>query len=182
MQTDIDALTSLVDDVFLLTRIEGGRLQLEREPLDLADCCDEAIEALAPIAHRRDVTVRLEVSTRVGVHGNAPALGRVLRNLLDNAIRHAPMASVVTVTVGEGGTARVRVSDEGDGFPEGFSPHAFDQWSRADESRSRTTGGSGLGLAIARGLVTAHGGRIWVDRPPGGHVTFDLTTGTHTAA
>lgn len=173
MRADVEALASLVDDVFLLTRLEGG-LHLEREPVDLAECCDEAIEALTPVAHQRGVVVRLAAPTHVQVPGNALAIGRVVRNLVDNAIRHAPVASTITVTVDGGRRPRVTVSDEGHGFDGSFADHAFDPWSRADASRSRATGGTGLGLAIARGLIDAHGGRIWIGRPPGGHVSFEL--------
>lgn len=182
MRADVDALASLVDDVFLLTRLESGRLLLEREPVDLAECCDEAIEALTPVAHQRGVLVRLAAPTHVQVPGNARAIGRVVRNLVDNAIRHAPVASTVTVTVDGSDRPRVTVSDEGQGFDEDFAAHAFERWSRADESRSRATGGTGLGLAIARGLIDAHGGRIWIDRPPGGHVTFELPRHTEAIA
>ena len=72
---------------------------------------------------------------------------------------------------------RVRVVDEGPGFPPDFAPDAFDRFTRAEPSRTRATGGAGLGLAIARGLVEAHGGRIWIEPPPGGHVAFDLPAG-----
>jgi signal transduction histidine kinase len=108
------------------------------------------------------------------VSGNPSALGRVIRNLLDNAIRHAPPGSEIRVVVrGEEG-ALVRVVDEGPGFPAEFADHAFDRFARADPSRNRSTGGAGLGLAIARGLIEAHGGRIWIEQPPGGRVAFEL--------
>ena len=109
------------------------------------------------------------------VAGNPTALGRVVRNLLDNAIQHAPAGSVVRIVVdGAEQRPRVEVSDEGPGFPDDFTAHAFERFTRADPSRNRATGGAGLGLAIARGLVEAHGGRIWIGGPPGGRVTFDL--------
>jgi signal transduction histidine kinase len=174
MRADVDALTSLVDDIFLMTRLDGGRMQLDREPIDLAECCDEAIEVLAPAALQHGIRLKIEALEHVQVMANQRALGRVIRNLLDNAIRHAPQGSVVTITVGTGNRPRVTVSDEGDGFPPEFADAAFELWSRADESRSRSTGGAGLGLAIARGLVSAQGGRIWVSGPPGGHVSFEL--------
>lgn len=174
MQADIDALTSLVDDILLLSSIEGGRLHLEREAVDLADCCDTAIEALAPIAHAREVELRLDAAEHVRVEGNARSIGRVVRNLVDNAIRHAPSGSVVEVAVLASPRPRVVVSDSGAGFSPEFRERAFDLWARSDESRSRSTGGAGLGLAIAKGLVLAHGGDIWIEPVPGGRVAFEL--------
>jgi signal transduction histidine kinase len=175
MERDVEALNALVDDLFLLVRMEEGRLDLHLAPLDLAEVADEALEVLAPTAAARRVALRLETAGRVSATGDARALGRVVRNLLDNAVRHAPADSVVTVAVdGEGGRPTVRVLDDGPGFPEGFAEEAFDRFSRADPSRTRETGGAGLGLAIARGLVEAHGGEVWIGPPPGGMVGFRL--------
>jgi two-component system sensor histidine kinase BaeS len=170
MVRDVEVLGSLVDDLFLLARIESGRLELLREPLDLAELADEAIEALAPAAAASHVTLHLRSPGRVAVDGSASALGRVIRNLIDNAIRHAPPSSTVVVEVDAAGT--VRVIDEGPGFPPDFAP--FERFTRADPSRTRATGGSGLGLVIARGLVEAHGGRIWIEHTGGGRVAFEL--------
>ena len=109
------------------------------------------------------------------VVGNATAIGRVIRNLLDNAIHHAPVGSTVRIAVAtDAGGPRVRGRRRGAGVPADFSHHAFERFARADPSRTRATGGAGLGLAIARGLVEAHGGRIWIEPPPGGHVAFQL--------
>ena len=178
MQRDVEALSALVDDLFLLARIESGRLDLQREPLDLAELADEAVEALQPAAEARHVTIALGTAGRAPVVGNATAIGRVIRNLLDNAIHHAPVGSTVRIAVAaesaESGGPSVRVLDDGPGFPPDFSAHAFERFARADPSRSRATGGAGLGLAIAHGLVEAHGGRIWIEQPPGGRVAFEL--------
>jgi signal transduction histidine kinase len=174
MANDVDALASLVDDLFLLSRIEGGRLELTRERVDLSELADEAVEALAPAAATRGIDLRLRSPGAVVVDGSATALGRVIRNLLDNAIRHAPERSVVEVTVGDAAHPTVRVVDEGHGFEPAFAAEAFDRFTRAEPSRSRDTGGAGLGLAIARGLVEAHGGEIRIEPPPGGRVVFEL--------
>jgi signal transduction histidine kinase len=177
MQSDVEALGGLIDDLFLLARIESGNLDLERVPLDLSELVDEAVEALTPAAAARDVRIVCDTSPLVRVAGNATALGRVVRNLLDNAIQHAPGGSTVRIVVdGDEQRPRVEVSDEGPGFPAEFTAHAFERFTRADPSRNRSTGGAGLGLAIARGLVEAHGGRIWIGGPPGGRVAFDLPT------
>jgi signal transduction histidine kinase len=98
-----------------------------------------------------------------------------VRNLLDNAIRHAPAGTEVDVYIeADGGSAVVRVSDRGPGFPEEFTARAFDPFTRPDPSRARADGGAGLGLAIARGIVAAHSGTIWIDEAPGGHVAFRI--------
>ncbi len=174
MQRDLEALSSLVDDVFLLASIESGRLELRAEAADLTEIADEAVEALAPVAAARRVALRVDADGRVPVAGNPAALGRVIRNLLDNAIRHAPGGSTIQVVVRDDEGPSVQVLDEGPGFPADFAAHAFDRFARADPSRARATGGAGLGLAIAQGLVEAHGGRIWIEQPPGGRVSFAL--------
>lgn len=174
MRRDVEALSGLVDDLFLITTLDAGRLELFREPVDLTEIADGAVEAMAPVATAKQTALRLGSNGHVRVSGNAVALGRVIRNLLDNAIRHAPEGSTVTVVVEAGRSATVRVIDEGPGFPASFAEHAFEQFSRADPSRTRGTGGAGLGLAIARGLVEAHGGRIWIEQSPGGQVAFSV--------
>jgi signal transduction histidine kinase len=174
MQRDVEALGGLVDDLFLLARIESGKLDLDQVPLDLSELVDEAVEALTPAAATHGVTIERDTPRLVRVAGNPTALGRVVRNLLDNAIQHAPAGSAVRIAVDGAERPRVEVRDQGPGFPADFTAHAFDRFTRADPSRTRSTGGAGLGLAIARGLVEAHGGRIWIDAPPGGRVTFEL--------
>jgi two-component system sensor histidine kinase BaeS len=174
LERDIVALNSLVDDLFLLSRIEAGDLHLDPTPTDLTDLADEAIEVLRPVALKRGVDVALSSPSRVVVATEPEAVGRVIRNLLDNAIRHAPGGSAVTVTVASGDGATVTVRDEGDGFSPDFVDSAFDSFSRSDASRTRATGGAGLGLAIAKGFVDALGGEIWAESGPGGVVAFRL--------
>jgi len=175
MQRDVEALTALVDDLFLLVRVEEGRLELDARRVDLAELADEAIDVLTPTAAARGIDLRLDAAGRIPVTGDSQALGRVLRNLVDNAIRHAPEGTSVVVEVhSDDGIPTVRVVDTGPGFPESFVPTAFERFTRADPSRTRDTGGAGLGLAIARGLVEAHGGEVWIDPPPGGRVAFRL--------
>jgi signal transduction histidine kinase len=177
MSRDIAHLRALVDDLFLLARIESGQLDTDRDAVDLAELADETLEAMTPVATSRGVELRLEAAGRVQVHGGPEALGRAMRNLVDNAIRHAPHDGHVVVRVDNGAGATVEVLDDGPGFDPELLPNAFDRFSRADPSRNRDTGGAGLGLAIAKGVIEAHGGTIWAEPGPGGRVAFRLPTG-----
>lgn len=178
MRRDVELLTSLVEDLFLLARIESGGLRLDRQDVDLAELADGVIEAVHPTARTRDVAITLERPGRVPVSGSPRELSRVLRNLIDNAVRHAPTGSTVRVQVASDTIPTLTVTDDGPGFSKDFLPVAFDSFTRADEARVRDGAGAGLGLAIARGLVVAHGGDITARPGPGGHVTIQLPAGT----
>jgi two-component system sensor histidine kinase BaeS len=172
MQHDVEALASLIDDLFLLARIEAGAFEVSATECDVTEVADEAIEVLRPLALAGGVQVRLEAPGRALVVGGPEALGRVIRNVLDNAIRHAPEGTEVTVAVSNGDGATVSVTDAGPGFPADFVDRAFGDFEREDPARGRGGGGAGLGLAIARGLVTTMGGKIWAEPGPGGKVAF----------
>jgi signal transduction histidine kinase len=174
LHRDLGALHSLVDDLFLLARIQSGDMAIEAMPTDLTDVADEAIEIFLPVATKENVELVLDAPTRVVVSTGPEAVSRVMRNLLDNAIRYAPDGSAVTVAVSQNGGASVVVSDEGPGFSPEFVGHAFDSFSRPDADRNRATDGSGLGLAIAKGFVVALDGEIWAEPGPGGRVEFTL--------
>ncbi|MGH8924681.1 MAG: sensor histidine kinase [Acidimicrobiia bacterium] len=178
MSHDLTLLRHLVDDLFLLARIDAGRLELKPIQIDLAELADEAVEAVTPTAADRRIRLRVQAPGRVGVVGDPTALGRVFRNLLANAVHHSPDAGEVRIELVKIGLrAETVVSDQGEGFGDEFKPRAFDRFVRADISRNRDSGGSGLGLAIAKGIVEAHGGTIVIEDGPGGRVRFALPCG-----
>ena len=172
MERDIDALHRLVDDVFLLARLEAGSVDLELQPVDVTEIADEAIEVLRPTAQRLAINVVLDAPGSITTATAPEALGRVMRNLIDNAIRHS--ASQVTVSISTEDQLRVRVMDDGKGFPPDFVERAFDSFTRADSARTRDGSGTGLGLAIARRFIDALGGSIHAAPGPGGVVEFNL--------
>ena len=174
MGNDLTLLGSLVDNLFLMTRLEAGDVTFESVEIDLAEIADEAVEAMTPLAAKSSVRLQLDVERAVLTSGDPQALSRVIRNLIDNAIRHAPHETTVSVNVDNGDAARVLVRDEGEGFPAAFVDEAFVSFTKADAARSRAGGGAGLGLAIAKRLIEAHGGSIWAEPGPGGIVGFDL--------
>lgn len=182
MRRNVLALERLVEDLFLLARADSGRLALHSEPLDIAELVDEALEAIGPAAADQGVSLGMTGAVAgLVVNGDDTALGRVLRNLLDNAVRYTESGGNVDVELRgnpDGGTAAevtVTVSDTGAGFDPEFIPHAFDRFSQADSARS-SHGGAGLGLAIAHRMVEAHGGQMKIYPGPGGRVSFTIPT------
>lgn len=174
MRHDLDALTGLVDDLFLLARLEGGALQFSRVAIDVSELSDEAVEAMTPVARLKDVRISLDTSGHVYASGGPAELSRTLRNLLDNAIRHTPAGSEVTVLVRDEDGPLICVTDMGPGFPAEMRDHEFDGYVRGSAPAGRTEGGTGLGLTISKRLIEAHEGRIWVESGPGAMVCFQL--------
>ena len=177
MERQVEALALLVDDLQLHTRLASGTLEMRRTRVDLSELVDEAVESMRPLAQRSNVGLTLDTSARAIVDGEPSQLARVLRNLVDNAIRHSPDAGTVEVFVGvDGANATVRVRDQGGGFADHIRSTAFEAFTRADEARDVRTGTAGLGLAIAKGIVVAHGGVIGLGSGPGGEVRFSIPT------
>lgn len=175
MAREIVHMSGLVEDLSLVGRIESGGLELTTGIVDVAELADEAVEAMMPAARHQAVMLLLDADPGAVVDGAPRELARVVRNLLDNAIRHCPTGGSVRVAVRQqGARVEVEVSDDGPGFPVALLPTAFDAFTRADDARERRTGGAGLGLAIARGLVEAHGGGIGARPGPGGAVALWL--------
>ena len=175
------ALERLVDDLFLLARAESGSLALKFELFDLGELLDEAVEAVSPVAAAKSVRLLPSVDGPLPVRGDHVALGRVWRNLLDNAIRHAPNLSDVKIDVRclEGAELphiTVEVVDQGPGFEPEFTDVALEQFRQADDAR---TGGAGLGLSIVNVLVEAHQGDVSVFPGPGGRVMVRLPAECH---
>ena len=175
MGTQLDAVEQLIDELVVYARIEAGKFEFERGEVDLAELVDETVQSMTPVAHRRGLELRASSTERVIALGGAAELSRVLRNLIDNALRYGPTGSTVRVTLAAGPhTALITVADDGPGFPDDFRPRAFEPFTRADPARDRATGTAGLGLAIARGIVDAHGGSITLGPPPGGVVELHV--------
>lgn len=175
VQTDVTHLSSLVDDLFLLAQIDAGRFEAGRDRVDLAELVDEAAEALLPTAASAGVGMNVRVVEGAIVRGTAHDLARVLRNLICNAIRHAPAGgSVELIVEALSGEVVVTVVDDGPGFDPNFISRALKPFARADESRDRAMGGAGLGLAIAKGVIEAHGGAVDIASGPGGRVAVQL--------
>jgi signal transduction histidine kinase len=141
-----------------------------QEKADLHDVCAEVAAFLAPLAlAQRKEIVLSGTETPVWVTGNADMLQRAVRNLVENAIKHAPQGSTVEIVVGEDGTAAVL--DRGPGIAEAERALIFQRFWRRDRRRAE---GAGLGLSIVQRIAEAYGGEVKVDSRPGGGSAFSL--------
>ncbi len=166
-------LERLVDDVQTLTAYEAGGVA--RAPTDLGEVLDESVEAMAPLAARAGVRLEVSADGELVVSADAHAVGRMLRNLVQNGLDRVPDVALVAVSATpEPGAVRLVVADDGPGFPPELAGRAFDRFVTGDPSRSGT--GFGLGLAIARSVAVAHGGSISIGSGPGGRVEVVLPT------
>ncbi|HSF82047.1 MAG TPA: HAMP domain-containing sensor histidine kinase [Anaerolineales bacterium] len=168
-QRDIRSLSALIDDLFQMAQLDAGGLQLNLENNSLSDLISDTLESFTEMAARQRVTLSGSTTAEVDpVLMDAQRVGRVLNNLVSNALRHTPAGGNVDVQASRTPAGvQVDVTDTGEGIPAADLPNIFERFYRGEKSRSRSTGGSGLGLAIAKGIVKAHEGEIRVESQPG---------------
>jgi two-component system sensor histidine kinase KdpD len=165
-----DRLTRLVTNLLDMTRLEAGVLEIRKVPSSALDLVAEAVAGIRPSLGKRQVEVLLPEQLPA-IEVDHLLIGQVLTNLLDNADRHSPPGTPITVSGElENGGLALSVADNGPGVPEGEREAVFESFVRFD-----TGGRAGLGLALAKTFVEAHGGRIWVEEPPDGGARFVFT-------
>jgi signal transduction histidine kinase len=173
-QRDVRSLSALIDDLFQMAQLDAGGFPLHLTPASLNDLVSDTLESFTELAKQQGNRLEGQVESDVDpVFMDTQAIGRVLNNLISNALRHTPPEGRVSVWVRRTGTrVEVTVSDTGEGIRAEDIPHIFERFYRGEKSRNRGTGGAGLGLAIARGIVRAHGGEIWVESKVGKGTQF----------
>jgi two-component system phosphate regulon sensor histidine kinase PhoR len=152
----------LVDNLLDLARLESGRWQPEREPIDIAEAAQDTWDALRNGTRALEVEFGVEIARDADtVLADADAIRQVLTNLLDNSLRYTPPGGrIVCRSKLEDGGVAISVADNGTGIVPEHLHRIFERFYRSDPSRSRDEGGTGLGLAIVKHLVEAHGGRV----------------------
>ena len=184
IRLETDRLAGLVDDLFELSRIQSGARALAWAPVGLDEIVAEAVEGAGVAARAKGVTLQSALSDPPPVVEVATAeMIRVIRNLLDNAIRHTRPGGAVTLTTRpdpDGASVEVSVLDECGGIPEDDLARVFEMGYRGDEARTPGQARGGLGLAVAQGLVQAHAGQITVNNEgPGCRFTVRLPLRHH---
>ena len=176
-----DALLRVIDDILDYSKIEAGKLELEREPFDLRDCVEGALDIVAPRASEKHLELGCLVGEDVpaGIVGDVNRLRQVLLNLLSNAVKFTEKGEVIVhvdAELASQGKHRLHlaVRDTGIGIPQDRMDRLFESFSQGDASTSRRYGGTGLGLAISRRLVELMGGTMRVESEEGKGSTFFL--------
>ncbi|HEX5503808.1 MAG TPA: ATP-binding protein [Thermomicrobiales bacterium] len=178
-QTQLARLRRLSDDLLEVARIEAGRLTVRPEPRDLATIAEETVARFArhprPEQAGRGSQLIYHAAESLPGYFDAPRLEQVFANLLENAAKYSPAGGEITVAARrEGDTAVVSVRDRGIGIPAAERDRLFTPFYRATNAEASSAQGLGLGLYISRGIVEAHGGRIWVEPAPGGGSVFNV--------
>jgi signal transduction histidine kinase len=162
-------LNRLIDDLQELALAEAGQLSLVWQQVSIAEIVAKAANAAQLELIDKGLTLNTNVPADLPLLEVDPErIGQVIRNLLNNAMRHTPSGGTISITATVADAELlVEVRDTGCGIAPEHLPHIFERFFRADRSRNRSTGGAGIGLTIVKQLVKAHGGRIWAESTPG---------------
>src|SRR5688500_9152342 len=164
----------LIQDLLDVARIQAGGLAVEPVPVDVKSLLQEAVESATPLASAAQLAVTCTPpSNPVAVASDRERVLQVFANLIGNAIKFTPKGGQISLLAcRENGEVRFTVADTGPGIPPEHLDHVFDRYWQA---KSTAKLGAGLGLSIAKGIVEAHGGRIWVESPPQSGAQFNFT-------
>lgn len=171
-----DRLGRLVQELLDLAKLDAGQAGISRGPLDLSAILSASVERIRLRAEQQQVTVEWQPASLPTLVGDGDRLAQVFSNLLDNAVKHTPLAGKVRLSAeSEAGWITIHVDDSGQGIPAEELPRIFERFYQVDKSRAGGgSRGAGLGLAISREIVQAHGGTLTVQSIPGRGSRFSV--------
>jgi signal transduction histidine kinase len=177
LSEEVDLLSRLVDDLQELALADAGELKLVCQPEDLSQLIEQSVKAVQTKVMDKGLEVSVDIPANLTpVNIDYHRISQVLRNLLENAIKHTGTGGKISISASQMEKwVTVRVTDNGEGIPAEDIPNMFERFYRVDKSRSRNGGGSGLGLTIAKRLVESHGGTIDVKSELGRGSSFSFT-------
>ena len=176
-------LSRIVEDMFTLARADAGSYPVRRTPMYLDEVVEEVVRASRVLADTKQVSIDLVSIPSATFTGDEDLLRRMVANLVDNAVRHAPAGSAVAVTVEQRQEEyAISVTDGGSGIAPEIQPYIFERFYRGDQARTATDGGAGLGLALARWIARVHGGDVSLVQTSPGTTTFRAVIPTDQAA
>jgi two-component system OmpR family sensor kinase len=173
-------MTRVVEDLFLLARADAGQLQITVTGFDLGAIAASTVRSAQSMAAARSITLTARAEGTIPVRADEALVGRVIRNLIDNAIKYGRQGGTVEVEASApDGVPTVAIRDDGPGISPEIQRRIFDRFYRGPESRAADAagdgGGAGLGLAIAKGIAEAHGGTLTLRHSSPEGTEFRLT-------
>lgn len=179
LRDESQRLARIVEDLFTLTRADAGQYPLNLRDAYLDELAGQALVRARSLALAKNITLKPSVGADLPICADEALLGRMLLNLLDNAIKYSPPNTTVGLTCHrEGDHYLMEIADQGPGIPRELQPRIFERFYRADKARARVeteTGGAGLGLSIARWIAEAHDGRLDLTRSDSSGSLFTVT-------
>ncbi len=173
IQSQAQGMSALISQLLTLARADQGRLQLEKEPIDLGELTQMVAAQMEETAAARKIRVECEAQSGLWVQGDETMLMRMLLNLAENGVKYGREGGFLRLSLArEGGFLEGRVEDDGIGITPQQREHIWERFYQADPSRSPSQGGVGLGLPMVRTIVQAHGGTVWEESRPGGGSVF----------
>ncbi|MFM9276422.1 sensor histidine kinase [Paenibacillus jiagnxiensis] len=161
--TKSQRLEKLIDELFEITRMNYGKLRINRKPLDLSELLTQLTEEMYPVFEKSKLTARLEVASQLMTSGDGDLLARVFENLLSNAVRYGKDGEYIDIQgCLDEDQVVIQVINYGDSIPPDEIPHVFDMFFTGDRARTHQEGSTGLGLFIAKNIVEQHDGSISV--------------------
>jgi PAS domain S-box-containing protein len=181
----VQHLVRMVDDLLDVSRVLRGKVELHREPIDVADAIAIAAETSRPLIDAQRQQLKLDLPSRtLTVLGDAVRLSQVIANLLNNACKYSESGATIYLSAAQnGGDAIIQVRDTGAGIPADILPRVFEPFVQADRSLERSRGGLGIGLTLVKKIVELHHGHVSVESGgPGKGCTFTIRMPAHAGA
>lgn len=172
---DADTLTRLVDDLLMMSRLEAEALEVKRKPCQLAEVVEMIKDRLdnLTVKHQLEIVIPDDLPT---VNIDDIRIGQVLTNLVENAVKFSDDNTIIRIEAERSGQEiTVRVNDQGSGIPPELHEKIFERFFQGNGRKTGRKKGTGLGLAICRGIVEAHGGKIWVESQPNEGASFSFS-------
>ena len=175
IDSEADRLNSLIEELLMMSRLEAQALDVKRESHNLAEAIDSVRGRLTNLTLRHHLQINIPAELPE-VQVDEARIGEVFSNLVENAVKYSPEGTTITIEAyPDGKEVIVSVSDEGVGIPPELQQKVFDRFYQVSSPAVGHKSGTGLGLCICRGIIEAHGGRIWLDSEPGKGTKFSFS-------